>query len=202
LPSTRRRDRASRAPRPGRAGRAARAGRALPVTTRIATAMPINRLIAGSPEECGIDSAKLQAVFDRAELEVTEGRLEACQVAVARHGRLAGIATFGALPDGSPATDDTLFCCFSSTKATMAVAMWQLLEAGLWELSDPVCKFIPEFGTLGKERVLMRHLVTFTGGFPNPPSDLISPEKMGSSAARSAEFATWPLEWEPGSKWE
>ena len=133
--------------------------------------------------------------------QVAEGRLVGCQVAVARHGRLAGMATFGSTADGAPATDDTLFACFSSTKATMAVAMWQLLEEGKWALDDPVTKFVPEFGTLGKERVRMRHLVTFTGGFPNPPTDLTDTELMGSSAARTEQFATWPLEFEPGSKW-
>ena len=189
--------------------------------------MPLERLIASSPHEVGVDPAKLQAVFDRAEQEVTahptgpirahraspfhpappacmqvvEGRLVGCQVAVARHGRLAGMATFGSTADGAPATNDTLFACFSSTKATMAVAMWQLLEEGKWALDDPVTKFVPEFGTLGKERVRMRHLVTFTGGFPNPPTDLTDTELMGSSAARTEQFATWPLEFEPGSKW-
>ena len=41
--------------------------------------MPISRLTAATPEECGVDSAKLQVVFGRAELEVTEGRLDAPQ---------------------------------------------------------------------------------------------------------------------------
>lgn len=163
--------------------------------------MPISRLIASRPEEAGVDSAALEKVFARAQEEVDQGRLGACSVAVARHGRLAGMRTFGTCPDGSKATDETLFCMYSAGKAVTAVAMWQLYEQGKFQLTDPVMKFIPEFGTNGKEKVLMRHLVTFSGGFPNPKGNLMSPEKYGSSAARSAEFAKWELEWEPGTEW-
>lgn len=165
--------------------------------------MPVPRLVAPTPEDCGVDSAKLELVFQRAEQEVTSGRLQACQVAVCRHGRLAGMRSFGMRPDGGAVADTDLFTIFSATKTSVGVVMWQLIEDGRLELSDPVAKYIPEFATYGKERVLVLHLLNFTAGFPNPPSGEGSPiDHYGTSAARTATFATWPLEWEPGSEWQ
>ena len=57
--------------------------------------MPVDRLIASSPAEVGIDAAAMEALFERVSLEVSEGRVEGCQVAIARHGRVAGRASFG-----------------------------------------------------------------------------------------------------------
>lgn len=96
--------------------------------------------------------------------------------------------------------DDSLFAIFSSTKATMAIAMWQLIEKGLISLTARVADYIPSFATYGKERVLILHLVTFTAGFPAPPP--ANPETFRTSKSRQAEFSTWRLAWEPGSKWE
>ena len=137
--------------------------------------MPLDRLIAASPEEVGIDADAMAALFVRShgspphpsclhvmslllalqarvEREVTEGRVEGCQVAIARNGRLAGRASFGS-GGGKPVTDDTLFCCFSCTKATGAVAAWQLMEEGKLSLDQKVVDFIPDFGTHGKDGV-------------------------------------------------
>ena len=143
----------------------------------------------------------LLALQARVEREVTEGRVEGCQVAIARTGRLAGRASFGS-GGGKPVTDDTLFCCFSCTKATGAVAAWQLMEEGKLSLDQKVIDFIPDFGTHGKDVVTIRQLVTFTAGFPNPGDGPLFGPAFGSSAGRRAEFRKWELAWEPGSKWE
>ena len=173
--------------------------------------MPVPRLVASSPEELGVSSEALERLFAAAEEEVTSGKVDACQVAVARHGRLAGIRTFGKTETG-PATNDTLFHIFSATKATMAVAICTLLEEGHFTLDTLVADLIPGFGANGKEDITVRMLVTFTAGFPNPPSDTPGvsadriPELMATSEARTAEFARWPLDplWkgQPGSFWQ
>lgn len=162
--------------------------------------MPLARLIAPSPESVGVDAAAMAALFARVEQEVSEGRVQGCQVAVCRHGRLAGCASFGTTNAGD-VSDDTLFYCFSSTKATGAVAAWQLLEAGLLDLDEKIADIIPEFGSHGKDVVTVRQLVTFTAGFPAPSDNLVDP-LFHTSAARCAEFAKWELAWEPGSRWE
>ena len=100
--------------------------------------MPIAALVADAPEDVGVDALLLRRVFDRAAQEVESGRLDACQVAVCREGRLAGMATFGSCPDGSPATDSTLFIVSSCTKLVVSFAIWQLIDEGRLSLADRV----------------------------------------------------------------
>ena len=164
-------------------------------------------LVAASPEECGVDGAALEALFKRAEEELTRGGLEGCQVAIARHGQLAGVRSFGTVNGGEPCTDDTMFLIFSATKSISSVAMWQLLEQGKLNLDQRVGDLIPEFAESGKHEVTIRQVMTMTAGFPNPtaPSgavaNLIRPEFMGDSASRREQFATWTLDWDPGAEY-
>ena len=67
--------------------------------------------VSARPEDLGIDSEKLEAVFARAKRDVDDGVLPSAQVAIARHGKLAGLRTYGTVSIGGnevPATDDTL----------------------------------------------------------------------------------------------
>src|SRR6266851_90990 len=110
--------------------------------------MLATRLMAGSPEEIGIDSEKLEAVFARVRRDVDSGVLPSAQVAVARRGRLAGMRTFGQAVQGGAlraATDDTLYCIFSCTKVIVAAAVWLLFEEDLLRLDERVADIIPEF---------------------------------------------------------
>jgi CubicO group peptidase (beta-lactamase class C family) len=159
-------------------------------------------LIAARPEDVGIDSERLEAVFERAKRDVDDGTLPSAQVAVARHGRLAGMRTYGQAVQGGamrPATDDTLYTIFSCTKAIVAAAVWTLFEDGLLRLDERVARIIPEFGTHGKEIVTVEQTMLHTGGFPTQPLGYGQGE---TSAGRSAAFAQWQLEWEPGSRFE
>ena len=106
--------------------------------------MPIPALVAARPEDVGVDAALLAKVYDRAQQEVDSGAVDACQVAVCRHGKLAGMATCGRMPGGEAATDATLFSIFSCTKLVVAIGMWQLLEEGLIALTDRVVRTPPD----------------------------------------------------------
>jgi CubicO group peptidase (beta-lactamase class C family) len=159
-------------------------------------------LIASKPEEIGIDSEKLEAVFARAKRDVDEDVLPSAQVAVARQGKLAGMRTFGMAVQGGeerPATDDTLYSIFSSTKAVVAVAVWLLLEERLLKLDERVAEIIPEFGTNGKEAVTVEQVLLHTGGFPHAP---FRPECWGDRDALLEAFQRWRLNWEPDSRYE
>lgn len=158
--------------------------------------------IAGRPEDVGIDSRRLEALFARAGRDVDEGVLPSAQVAVARHGRLAGVRTFGRATQGgvdAPATDATLYSVFSVTKAAIAVSVWQLLEAGKLNLAERVAEVIPEFGTNGKEVITIEQLLLLVGGFPYAP---FHPDHWDDRGRRLAAFGKWRLNWEPGSRYE
>lgn len=164
--------------------------------------MASSDLIATRPEDVDIDSEKLETLFARVKRDVDEGVLPSAQVAVARHGRLAGMRTFGQAVQGGalqPATDDTLYCIYSCTKAIVAAAVWTLFEDGLLRLEERVADIIPEFATNGKEVVTVEQTLLHTGGFPYAP---LGPGKWETRAGRLEAFARWRLNWQPGSRFE
>ena len=164
--------------------------------------MPTPTHFAASPQSVGIDSRKLEQVFERAEREVGEGLLPSCQVAVARQGKLAGMRTFGSVThEGRPAaaTNETLYVVFSCTKAITSTAAWILLQEGKLDLQERVADIISEFASNGKDRITVEQLFTHTAGFPYAP---YPPSEWLDRDARLARFQRWRLNFEPGSRME
>ncbi|GAB4324576.1 MAG: serine hydrolase domain-containing protein [Dehalococcoidia bacterium] len=158
--------------------------------------------VAARPEDVGVDSEKLEAVFARAKRDVDEGVLPSAQIAVARHGRLAGFRTFGMAVQGGmlrPATDDTLYCLFSCTKAIVGVAIWALCEDGGLRIEERVADIIPEFGTNGKDVITVEQVLLHIAGYPMAP---FRAEDWDNRARRLERFAQWRLNWEPGSQFQ
>jgi len=162
--------------------------------------MPDLRHFVASPESVGIDPAKLDAVFERAARDVREGLLPSAQVAVARHGRIAGMRTFGSVTHAgheAPATNETLYVIYSCTKAITSAAAWLLIQEGKLDAGERVADVVPGFDTNGKHAVRVEHLFTHTAGFPYAP---MPPEAWNDREARLARFARWRLDFEPGSR--
>lgn len=61
---------------------------------------------------------------------------------------------------------DTLQVVFSGTKGLLAGCMLILIERGLVDIDAPVTKYWPEFAQAGKERILVRHVVSHRSGVP------------------------------------
>jgi CubicO group peptidase (beta-lactamase class C family) len=155
-----------------------------------------------SVEELGLDPSKVALLLERVERDVKEGIVPSAQVALARHGKLGVFASFGRVLHGgvpAKATNDTLFCVFSCTKALTSVLAWQLIEQGLLDVRTRVAELVPEFGTNGKDVVTVEQLLTHTAGFPSAPFD---PVEFRVRDQRLARFAKWRLNWEPGSRYE
>ena len=162
----------------------------------------IEETLVTKPENVGIDSEKLEAVFARAQRDVDAGVLPSAQVAVARNGKIAGMRTFGSAVQGGvekSATDETLYTIFSSTKAVVAAAVWLLFEDGLLKLEERVADIIPEFGTNGKDIVTVEQVLLHTSGFPYAP---FKPELWGDRNALLEAFERWRLTWEPDTRYE
>lgn len=87
------------------------------------------------------------------------------QLFVARDGETLADLALGIARPGVPIRPDTLMIWMSACKPIAAVAITQLWERGLLDLDDPVARYIPAFGTKGKEPITIRHLLTHTGGF-------------------------------------
>ncbi|MCH8025818.1 MAG: beta-lactamase family protein [Chloroflexi bacterium] len=161
-----------------------------------------DRHIAAKPEEVGVDSERLEAVFARVRRDIDDGVLPSAQVAVARQGKIAGLRTFGAaVQDGveRPATDETLYCIYSCTKAIVAAAIWLLFEDELLRLDERVAEIVPEFGTNGKDAVTVEQVLLHTAGFPRAP---FPPQDWGDRGKLLEAFSNWRLTFEPGSRFE
>lgn len=164
--------------------------------------MIAERHLAKAPEDVGIDSERLEALFARAKRDVDQGLLTSVQVAVARHGEVAGMRTFGSAIQGrrrQPATDRTLYPLFSCTKGIVGVATWALFEEKLLRPDERVADIVPEFGTNGKSAVTVEQLLLHTSGFPH---ENILPDDWHDRGKRLEAFGKWKLAWEPGSRFE
>ena len=164
--------------------------------------MPEPRFFARSAEEVGVDVTRLQELLDRAEREVRGGLLPSAQVALARDGKLVAMHTVGRVThEGreAEATNDTLYCVFSCTKAIVSAAGWLVMQDGKLDESERVADVIPEFGTNGKDAITVEQLFTHTAGFPHAP---FPATEWQSREKRLERFAKWKLNWEPGSRFE
>jgi CubicO group peptidase (beta-lactamase class C family) len=159
-------------------------------------------LIAAKPEDVGIDSERLEGVFRRAAREVEQFSPNSAQLAVARNGKVAGIRTLGVARQGGverAATNETLYCMFSCTKAVVAAAVWLLFEEDLLRLEERVADVIPEFGTNGKDAVTVEQTLLHIGGFPRAP---LGPKRWLDRDERLKAFSEWRLTFDPGSRYE
>ena len=141
----------------------------------------------------GIDQTAVGKLVDRVRREVDDGLLPSAQVALAHNGELVHSETFG------DATDDTRYVVYSATKAFVAGAMWALIGDGLVDVSTGVTTYVPEFGSNGKDSITVEQVMLHTSGFPAAP---LAPVDGETSAGRTAAFAKWRLNWEPGSTFE
>ena len=150
----------------------------------------------------GLDSALVDALCARAEKEVREGLLTSAQIAIARQGKIAALRTFGrVLHEGVPAkaSNETLYCVFSSTKAITSAAAWLLIQEGALDIRARVADLVPEFAENGKEEVTVEQLFTHTAGFPQAP---FVPSQFLDREKRLERFASWRLNWKPGERFE
>jgi CubicO group peptidase (beta-lactamase class C family) len=91
------------------------------------------------------------------------------QLYVSMKGKPVAEIAFGEASDGVPMQNDTIMHWYSAVKPVVAMGIGLLMENGELELDHPVARFIPLFGSQGKESVSIRQLLTHTGGFPNVP---------------------------------
>jgi CubicO group peptidase (beta-lactamase class C family) len=66
-----------------------------------------------------------------------------------------------------PIDANAIFLIASPTKPITALAVMMLVEAGELLLVDPISKYIPTFGTHGKDKITLAHCLTHTSGLPD-----------------------------------
>jgi CubicO group peptidase (beta-lactamase class C family) len=135
----------------------------------------------------------IDALRDAVLREVREAGLVACQFALAINGEVVVQETVGAAPP------DARFLIFSATKPLVASAVWQLIGEGLLDPTRPVATWWPNFARNGKGAVTLEHVMVHTAGLPSAP---LSEAALLDREVRVREMEDWPLEWEPGSRYE
>ncbi|MBB1260618.1 serine hydrolase domain-containing protein [Streptomyces alkaliterrae] len=109
--------------------------------------------------------------------------------------------------DGRPVVDlwggtdwrrDSAQIVRSATKGPAAAVLHLLQQRGVLDLDAPVGTYWPEFKAAGKERVLVRHLLTHRAGLPALDVPL-SPAQALDGVSGPAALAAQAPAWEPGT---
>jgi CubicO group peptidase (beta-lactamase class C family) len=104
-----------------------------------------------NPAGAGFDEARLERITEHIQSRyIDPGRIAGCQVAVARHGQVGYLRSFGVRDRerSAPVEEDTIWRIYSMTKPITGVALMSLYERAMFQLNDPVTRFIPEWRDL------------------------------------------------------
>lgn len=182
------------------------------------------------PVAAGMSAVRLERITEHfAGNYVDTGKIAGCQITVVRGGHVAYHRSLGLMDRerGAPMADDAIFRIYSMTKPIASVALMQLYERGMFQLFDPVHRFIPEWRTLQVATVeedgtislakperpmnirdVLMHMTGLPGGlFPgNPIDDAFARARAAQSGPPTLESVTallaeHPLKFHPGTKW-
>jgi CubicO group peptidase (beta-lactamase class C family) len=182
------------------------------------------------PDAAGMSETRLERITEHFEGQyVTPGKLAGCQITVVRGGHVAYHRSLGLRDreNALPMTEDTIFRIYSMTKPIASVALMQLYERGMFQLLDPVHRYIPEWRTLQvaetqadgsvalvrPERPMnVRDVLMHTTGLPGAlmPDNPIDQAFADARAARvrgmtlegiTSLLAEHPLKFHPGTHW-
>jgi uncharacterized protein YbbC (DUF1343 family) len=147
------------------------------------------------------ESSRFGAIADLVNAAIAERQLPGAVVLVGRGDEILYSRAFGrraVAPVSEPMTEDTIFDVASLTKVVATTtSVMQLVERGSIRLSDPVSRFIPEFGRYGKSAIVVRDLMTHTSGLR--PDLELEAEFTGSDEAIRRASEEVPLA-KPGEK--
>ncbi|NDJ78034.1 MAG: beta-lactamase family protein [Chloroflexi bacterium] len=121
----------------------------------------------GSPQDAGCAPDRVQHVRELCAQWTTDNLTPALIALVARRGVIVLHEAWGTqhpAPDTTPLPRDAVFGIASTSKIFTATAAMRLVEDGVIGLDRPVQHYVPDFQGHGKERVMVRHLLTHTSG--------------------------------------
>jgi CubicO group peptidase (beta-lactamase class C family) len=179
------------------------------------------------PHLAGCSAERLERITAHLEKHYIEtGRIQGCQLAVMRRGRLAYFRSFGLMDRerARPMAADTIFRIYSMTKPITSVALMSLYEQGHFQLNDAITRYIPEWrdqrvwvsgegdtmetAALAQPitfRHVLSHSAGLTYGATDHPVDKVYRElgvRRGESLKEFiGKLAHVPLRYQPGERW-
>jgi|TARA_B110000971_G_scaffold144264_1_gene147407 CubicO group peptidase (beta-lactamase class C family) len=186
------------------------------------------------PDSTGFVQERLGRIDAVIKAEIASGKIPGAVALVARKGQLAYYKSFGFadIDAQTPMQKDNIFRLASMTKAITSVGAMILYERGLFQLNDPVSKYIPEFAdmvvvsevdaygdvsatTPASTQIKIVDLFTHSSGISYPfASSSVQKSYINSGiidgltnknttlAAQMKLLASQPLLFEPGSGYE
>jgi len=151
-------------------------------------------------DSLGFRKEQIDRLIALIERHIAEKRYPGCQIALARHGKLALFRSFGNAatePRPRTAADDTLWLLYSNTKVVTAVALWALAERGLFSFSDRIADHVPAFAKHAKGDITVLQTITHQAGFPNA---VVGKAAWADHDRLREVVCDFPLEFTPGSK--
>jgi CubicO group peptidase (beta-lactamase class C family) len=140
-------------------------------------------LTEGGAESVGMSSERLKRIDAFLQKEVADKKIPGAVAIVCRKGKIVYQKAFGLAdnPANRAMKTDDIFRIASMSKAVTSTAVLMLWEEGLFQLDDPISKYIPEFknptvldvynvldGTYttkpANKEITIRHLLTHTSG--------------------------------------
>ncbi|MDG2176996.1 MAG: serine hydrolase [Gammaproteobacteria bacterium] len=188
-----------------------------------------NLLLAQEETVAGFSPARLATMDSAIQADIDAGNIAGIVVAVARHGQIVHNKAYGFADreKGERMTTDKLFRLYSMTKPVTSVALLTLYEQGLFQLTDPLDKYIPQFSDLKvfagydnngnmmldtpKRKPTIqdafRHTAGLSGGLGSHPVDIIYREhgigmfELDSLRQEIDKLGQVPLRYQPGEHW-
>ncbi|MGZ4839339.1 MAG: serine hydrolase, partial [Terriglobales bacterium] len=140
----------------------------------------------------------VDVIFEQA---VKQHQIPGAVVLVGHDGKVVYRKAYGSRslePRRETMTLDTIFDMASLTKCLVTTtAVMRLVQYGQVRLNDPVARYLPEFGSNGKQDITVRQLLTHYSGLPDD-LDLKQPWRGRNTAFRMA-MDTAPV-YAPGSR--
>ena len=119
--------------------------------------------------------------------------------AVVRHGETVVDLWAGIAAQARAWAEDTLQVVFSGTKGLTATCMLMLVDRGQLELEKPVAHYWPEFAANGKERLLVRDIVSHHSGLPGITGRALGIDDLADDRAMEALLAAQPQSPDPNA---
>lgn len=186
--------------------------------------------ITARPQDVGLSKDRLARIDDWMKRYVDAGKLPGMMTVVARRGHVVDWRMYGRIDveADKPVAADAIYRLYSMTKPVTSVAIMMLYEQGLFQLDDPIARWLPAFAeprvfvggdaqnpktVPARTPITFRHLLTHTAGLTygflmaTPVDAIYRANKVefnpgrGSLAEMVDRLAKMPLLCEPGTEW-
>lgn len=158
-------------------------------------------LPTSTPASAGLDEGALARLDAAIQGDIDKQLNFGASIIVARGGKIAHRRTFGTVAPERATADTDRFLLMSMSKSFVAALILRAVDEGRFTLDTLVNDLVPGFGTNGKQRATLRHLLTHSAGLPFaliPPG--LPLDKVGDLAAKTQAINALQTEYIPGTR--